>query len=76
LLAKIVSIVTIKLRSEIMLENGMVVGYGLESTEEPLATCVMCECDLYEGEDVYCINGEYICENCIEEYYKEYKVTL
>lgn len=59
-----------------MLENGMVVGYGTESTEEPVAKCGMCECDLYEGEDVYCINGEYICENCIEEYYKEYKVTL
>lgn len=59
-----------------MLENGMIAGYSPEEEESVVATCAMCECNLYEGEEVYEINGEYICENCIADYYEEFKTRL
>lgn len=62
-----------------MLENGMIAGYhpNEQSSEEGVVCkCDMCECNLYEGEICYEINGEMICENCIGDYIKEFKTRL
>lgn len=48
--------------------------YGFE---KPVTCCEECECDLYEGEDVYVVDGVLYCEDCFEEFVREnFKKTV
>lgn len=36
--------------------------------EKIVAECDLCGFEIYGGETCYCINGEYICEDCLREF--------
>lgn len=36
--------------------------------DEIVAECDMCGFEIYWGEECYCINGEYVCEDCLSEF--------
>lgn len=38
-----------------------------EPTERPILRCDACDCDIYEGETYYNINGEKWCESCVKD---------
>lgn len=37
---------------------------------EPVARCDCCGCDLYEGDYLYTVYGEYLCEDCLNDGYR------
>lgn len=41
---------------------------------KPVEECIWCGRPLYEGDDVWEICGDYICEECINECKKELRV--
>lgn len=38
--------------------------------------CDECGGDLYEGDTVYKIDGDVICEDCLSDYFSSFKQTL
>lgn len=45
--------------------------FGDEQTEEPVAKCRFCECDLYVGDTVFREYGDkdrFICGDCLEDW--------
>ena len=38
----------------------------MHRVSKPVASCSDCGCDLYEGDRVYDINGEFYCTDCAE----------
>lgn len=37
---------------------------------EPDARCTCCGCDLYEGDYIFCVSGEILCEDCLNDQYR------
>ena len=37
---------------------------------KPKAYCSYCDKDLYEGDAIYDINGEYLCEDCLDDEFR------
>lgn len=37
----------------------------------PVARCDCCGCDLWEGDYLYTIDGERLCEDCLNDGYRE-----
>lgn len=40
------------------------------SEPNPKAKCDSCGCDLYEGDYLYTVDGEYLCEDCLNDEYR------
>ena len=38
---------------------------------KPMGKCTSCGCDLYEGDYLYTIDGECLCEECLNDAYRE-----
>jgi hypothetical protein len=38
--------------------------------EEPDVECTCCGCKLDDGDYSYCISGEILCENCLNDQYR------
>lgn len=43
---------------------------GLPDEPEPIAFCDSCGAELYEGDYLYTINGEKLCEDCLNDEYR------
>lgn len=53
-----------------MMENPMVTGeypYNIPFVEDPETTCPSCGVDMYNGETMYELDGDWMCEECLEE---------
>lgn len=51
--------------------------YKLEPIEQgAVIFCDQCNGDLYEGDTVYKIDGDVICEDCLGDYFSSFKQTL
>ena len=37
---------------------------------KPVETCTCCGCDLYEGDYIFAISGEKLCESCVNDNYR------
>lgn len=37
---------------------------------DPVTKCDSCGCDLYEGDYLYTVNGEQLCEECLKDGYR------
>lgn len=53
--------------NDMNLENGMLLGGDREVDEDPVYYCDMCGEPIYEGDTIYKIFGNKVCECCIEE---------
>ena len=53
-----------------MIENRMVIDSEWEWKEKRRVVheCDYCECEIYEGDEYYEINGECYCPDCIKEF--------
>ena len=52
------------------IENRMVVDSEWEKPYKEVARCSECDCDIYQGEYFFNINGDIVCESCIRDYVK------
>lgn len=43
---------------------------SLPDEPEPIAFCDSCGAELYEGDYLYMINGEKLCEDCLNDEYR------
>lgn len=43
---------------------------ALPDEPEPVAKCSCCECNLYEGDYLYMVDGDYLCEDCLNDQYR------
>lgn len=53
----------------------MIPGYDDQKTQlpdepDPKAYCDCCRCGLYEGDYLYTVNGETLCEDCLNDEYR------
>lgn len=52
----------------------MIPGYDEWKTSPPevppVTTCTYCGCDLYEGDYLYTVDGENLCEDCMNDNYR------
>lgn len=39
--------------------------------EHAVTSCDLCGCELYAGDVIYTINGERMCEDCMNMHYRE-----
>ena len=53
------------------IENRMVVDSEWKPLYRIVARCMECEGDISAGEDFYQIDGDVVCENCIDGFLKE-----
>jgi len=37
---------------------------------KPVARCSSCGCGLYEGDYLYTVDGDYLCEDCLNDQYR------
>ena len=42
---------------------------------EPIGRCVQCGADIYPSDDHYNIEGELVCDDCLTDWARKYKVT-
>ena len=56
----------------------MIDNYRLEPIDAPtICFCDICNGDLYEGDEVYRIEGDTVCsEDCLGSYFEHAKVTV
>lgn len=51
--------------------------YKLEpDDEQPVMFCGNCNGDLYEGDTIYKIDGDTVCEECLADYFDWAKTTV
>jgi len=43
--------------------------------ERPICTCPACDRDMFEGDELFDIEGEEVCEDCADEWFEEFKRT-
>ncbi len=50
--------------------------YGELNPEEAIYTCDICGEEIYEGDDYYSIEGDYICTSCIDDFRKTAEIDV
>lgn len=58
--------------AEYALERGH---YSEDPPEKPSLRCAYCDDGIFPGEQYYDFDGFEVCENCLEDYLKEYQKT-
>ena len=46
--------------------------YEADGASGPVGECGRCGCEICRGEEYYWVNGEVVCEDCLEDFAREY----